>query len=128
MARRSRIELPGYPLHIIQRGNNRSACFFADADYRFYLDCLGQAARRHGCAIHAYVLMTNHVHLLVTPREPMAASHTSFLAGALTAKRAKFNPPLKPRRPVSVLLLTRNDLIMTSREFQRVARGRYTAK
>ncbi|MBI3140362.1 MAG: transposase [Rhodocyclales bacterium] len=69
MPRRARIALPGVPLHIIQRGNNRQACFFADEDYLFYLEQLVQCARKTGCAIHAYVLMTNHVHLLLTPRE-----------------------------------------------------------
>ena len=67
MARLPRIELPGVPLHVIQRGNNRGPCFLDDADRRLYLRCLGEAATRHGCAIHAYVLMPNHVHLLVTP-------------------------------------------------------------
>jgi len=52
---------------VIQRGNNRTACFFGDADRRFYLRCLAQSAARRGCEVHAYVLMTNHVHLLVTP-------------------------------------------------------------
>jgi putative transposase len=54
-------------LHVIQRGNNRQACFFADQDYQFYLECLNQSATKHQCAVHAYVLMTNHVHLLLTP-------------------------------------------------------------
>lgn len=67
MARRPRLELPGVPLHVIQRGNNRGLCFRADADRRLYLRLLGQAATRHRCSIHAYVLMPNHVHLLVTP-------------------------------------------------------------
>lgn len=67
MARLPRIVVPGQALHIIQRGNNRQPCFFADDDYRFYLDCLSDAARRHGAQMHAYVLMTNHVHLLLTP-------------------------------------------------------------
>ena len=57
------------PLHVVQRGNNRAACFFNDADRRFYLKCLREAAAARGCALHAYVLMTNHVHLLVTPPE-----------------------------------------------------------
>jgi putative transposase len=64
-----RLELPGVPLHVLQRGNNRAACFFSDVDRRFYLKCLSNAAIRRGCAIHAYVLMTNHVHLLVTPEK-----------------------------------------------------------
>lgn len=67
MARLPRIVIPEQPLHIIQRGNNRAPCFFADEDYRFYLDSLKDAAIRFGCRIHAYVLMTNHVHLLLTP-------------------------------------------------------------
>jgi putative transposase len=69
MARPPRLELPGVPLHVVQRGNNRAACFFGDADRRFYLKCLGESAATRGCALHAYVLMSNHVHLLVTPAE-----------------------------------------------------------
>lgn len=69
MARLARFELPGQPQHVIQRGNNRQECFCAQADYRFYLDKLHAASVKHGCEIHAYVLMTNHVHLLVTPRQ-----------------------------------------------------------
>ncbi len=66
MARLPRIDLAGVPQHLIQRGNNRQACFFADIDYRVYLEALTKAATKYGCAVHAYVLMTNHVHLLVT--------------------------------------------------------------
>jgi putative transposase len=66
MARKPRFNVVGNPQHVIQRGNNRQATFFAEEDYRFYLDSLRQAARKYDCAIHAYVLMTNHVHLLVT--------------------------------------------------------------
>src|SRR5258706_16252430 len=69
MARPPRLELPGVPLHVIQRGNNRAPCFFGEVDRRFYLKCLGESAAARGCSIHAYVLMTNHVHLLVTPSE-----------------------------------------------------------
>jgi putative transposase len=54
-------------MYIIQRGNNRQACFYAEDDYRFYLDWLHQYAQETQCAVHAYVLMTNHVHLLLTP-------------------------------------------------------------
>jgi putative transposase len=57
-----------------QRGNNRAACFFGDVDRRFYFKCLAQSAARTRCAIHAYVLMTNHVHLLVTPAETGAVA------------------------------------------------------
>lgn len=67
MPRKPRHYLPEIPCHIIQRGNNRQACFYADDDYRLYLDCLREASERYHCAIHAYVLMTNHVHLMTTP-------------------------------------------------------------
>ena len=69
MPRRSRIIMPGVPTHIIQRGNNRQVCFYADEDYQLYLDWLKEYAQATDCAIHAYVLMTNHVHLLLTPAE-----------------------------------------------------------
>lgn len=74
MARLPRLDLPGIPQHIVQRGNDRQPCFAHDVDYSQYLQELGQAARRHACEVHAYVLMTNHVHLLVTPAEPGGAS------------------------------------------------------
>ena len=67
MARLPRFVLPGQPQHVIQRGNNRQAIFCAESDYHFYLEKLYEAAKKHRCDIHAYVLMTNHVHLLVTP-------------------------------------------------------------
>ncbi len=67
MARQPRFVLPGYPQHVIQRGNNRHVIFSDEADYRFYLDTLKEACERFTCHVHAYVLMTNHVHLLMTP-------------------------------------------------------------
>jgi len=76
MARLPRLFLPGQPLHVIQRGNNRDPIFAADSDYRFYLLCLQEAAEAQGLAIHAYVLMTNHVHLLVTPEAETSLSKT----------------------------------------------------
>lgn len=67
MPRRARLAIAGIPWHIIQRGNNRSACFFAEEDYLYYLDQLRQHSAAFGCSVHAYCLMTNHVHLLLTP-------------------------------------------------------------
>ena len=69
MPRKPRFYLPGVPAHIVQRGNCRQVTFFAEADYIAYLDWLSDGARLHGCAIHAYALMSNHVHLLVTPQQ-----------------------------------------------------------
>ena len=73
MPRRARVSLPGVPLHLIQRGNNRTACFYADEDYLFYLEHLTEQADKHGCAVHAWCLMTNHVHLLLTPHKTESA-------------------------------------------------------
>jgi putative transposase len=67
MARRLRYILPGVAVHMVQRGVNRTACFRAEADYLVYLSHLRQLSVKHDCAVHAYCLMTNHVHLLVTP-------------------------------------------------------------
>ncbi len=68
MPRGPRLVLPDVPLHIVQRGVNRQSCFFAPRDYADYLRLLCVFADVHGCRVHAYCLMTNHVHLLVTPR------------------------------------------------------------
>ena len=67
MPRRGRYFLPNQPLHVIQRGNNREPVFIHDDDYRQYKEWLSEAAAEYGCRVHSYVLMTNHVHLLVTP-------------------------------------------------------------
>lgn len=74
MPRPARLNLPGIPQHVTQRGNNRQHCFFDDQDRKTYLNLLGKAAQRRDCEIHAYVLMTNHVHLLVTPNIPDGVS------------------------------------------------------
>jgi len=68
MARLPRLTLPGYPHHVIQRGNNRQAIFASSADYQALLDLMRVNAEKFGVAIHAYVLMTNHFHLLATPQ------------------------------------------------------------
>lgn len=81
MARLPRYFVEGQPQHLIQRGNNREPIFAGDDDYPFYLECLQEAAERHGCAIHAYVLMTNHVHLLVTPETEQSLPKTMQSVG-----------------------------------------------
>jgi len=80
MARQPRIDLPGIPQHIVQRGNDRQPCFFTELDHTRYLQDLRDIARREYCSVHAYVLMTNHVHLLVTP---MAAGGVGRMMQAL---------------------------------------------
>lgn len=67
MARLPRLTAPGLPHHLIQRGNNRQSIFVDEVDCLRYLQDLAELATVHGLAIHAYVLMPNHVHLLATP-------------------------------------------------------------
>lgn len=74
MARHPRLILPGVALHVIQRGNNRNACFGGDSDYLAYLAHLRHLCGRYRCELHAYCLMTNHVHLLMTPDDAKACS------------------------------------------------------
>lgn len=74
MARHPRLDLVDVPQHIVQRGNNRSACFYDDRQRLFYLDVMRTAASAARVSVHAYVLMGNHVHLLVTPHQPGAVS------------------------------------------------------
>lgn len=69
MARQPRLDLPRIPQHIVQRGNNRLPCFLDDTDRQRYLTLLGEALLGTGCRLHAYVLMDNHAHLLITPPE-----------------------------------------------------------
>lgn len=74
MARLPRLYLPGCAQHVIQRGNNREPCFYDEADYKAYLSFLKDAATQYQVAIHAFVLMTNHVHLLVSPSSEQGVS------------------------------------------------------
>lgn len=74
MARLPRSDLADIPQHVVQRGNNWLPCFLDDDDRQRYLQCLRQALVRFGCRLHAYVLMDNHVHLLLAPDEAGAVS------------------------------------------------------
>jgi putative transposase len=86
MSRRPRLDLPGIPTHVVQRGNDRQACFRDDVDRRNYLNILTERAQAHEVAIHAYVLMGNHVHLLVSPVSMGATSRMMQTAGATYAR------------------------------------------
>jgi len=87
MARRPRLYLPGCPLHIIQRGNNRDACFRDDSDYKAYLHFMRESATQYEVSIHAYVLMTNHVHILATPLiEESVSRMMNYMDGHSTKK------------------------------------------
>ena len=67
MPRQARIVIPQVPVHLVQRGHNKHACFHTESDFEYYLHWLEFFAEKFGCEIHAYVLMSNHVHLAATP-------------------------------------------------------------
>jgi putative transposase len=81
MPRRPRVHLDWVPLHIVQRGHNRGPCFFDEQDRYAYLGWLHEALRREGCRLHAYVLMTNHVHLLLTPPDARSVPRLLIAVG-----------------------------------------------
>ncbi|VAW89894.1 Transposase and inactivated derivatives [hydrothermal vent metagenome] len=86
MPRRARMYLPGLPYHIVQRGNNREACFLEPDNYQFYLELWKKLSRRYGVAIHAYCLMTNHIHFLATPEHETSISTTMRVVGSRYAQ------------------------------------------
>ena len=81
MARKPRFYLKGIPCHIVQRGNNRQACFFCDEDFGFYINSLQAALQQYNVQLHAFVLMTNHVHLLMTPDDAEGISRVMQSVG-----------------------------------------------
>ena len=76
MPRRARMYLPGLPYHLVQRGNNREVCFIEPENYQFYLGLWRTISKRYGVSVHAYCLMTNHIHFLVTPHQESSVSNT----------------------------------------------------
>ncbi len=86
MPRRARCYLPGFPYHIVQRGNNREACFVEPENYETYLELWKEVARRYGVKVHSYCLMTNHIHVLATPETETGLSNTSRVVGSRYAQ------------------------------------------
>lgn len=82
MARKPRFQVVGLPQHIVQRGNNRQPCFRDDTDRRRYLADLEEALHAYDIELHAWVLMSNHVHLLATPRADHGVSRMMQKLGA----------------------------------------------
>ncbi len=91
MARLSRLVVPGFPHHVTQRGNGRAQTFFSDGDYAFYRDLLGASCRAAGVEVWSWVLMPNHVHLILVPsdedglRRALAPVHRRY-AGQIHAR------------------------------------------
>ena len=81
MPRKPRLFLPDAPVHLIVRGNSRKAVFIEENDCRAYLQWLSEAIVAHERKVHAYVLMTNYVHLLVSASEPKDISRVSQSIG-----------------------------------------------
>ena len=96
MPRHARIILANVPIHLIQRGHNRQACFFVDQDYYTYLEWLRRHAVESDCTIHAYALMNNHVHLLLSAATPTA------LAAMMKAQNQQWDQ-VSVAAPVAVL-------------------------
>jgi len=86
MPRRARTYLPGHPYHIVQRGNNREACFVGIDDYQHYLELWQEYSGRYGVTVHAYCLMTNHIHFLVTPVHAESISSATKAIGSRYAQ------------------------------------------
>lgn len=90
MSRRARFCPAGYPVHLIQRGNNRQAIFTCDADLAAYAGWLAEGAERFGVAVHGWVFMTNHVHLLATPFQNESLSRLMQFLGRLYVRRFNY--------------------------------------
>jgi putative transposase len=86
MPRRARMYLQGLPYHVVQRGNNREACFVEPENYQFYIELWQALSARYGVVVHAYCLMTNHVHFLATPGNDTAVSGTMKVVGSRYAQ------------------------------------------
>ena len=90
MPRRARMYIPGFPNHIVQRGNNREPCFIEPENYLFYLELWKKLSKLYGVSVHAYCLMTNHIHFLVTPEDEDAISKTMKSVGSRYAQYINF--------------------------------------
>jgi putative transposase len=110
MPRRARMYIPGYAYHIVQRGNNRQACFFEVENYRVFLKYMTEVLPRYGNSLHAYCLMTNHVHLLITPECVDSISNLMKVVCSRYAQYINRNIPAQDHsgkddiRPASLIL------------------------
>ena len=86
MPRRARSYIPDLPYHIVQRGNNREACFIEPENYLFYLELWKSISKRYGVSVHAYCLMTNHIHFLMSPQKSDSISTTMKVVGSRYAQ------------------------------------------
>jgi REP-associated tyrosine transposase len=87
MPRPARLCVPGIPFHVVHRGNDRKPTFFSQEDYQAYLDLLVRSCKRYATTVHAYVLMTNHIHLLMTSTLADGISRTMQFLGSNYVRR-----------------------------------------
>ena len=110
MPRRARMYLPEHPYHIVQRGNNREACFIEPENYLCYLELWKEMTSRYSVSVHAYFLMTNHIHVLATPKEKTLISNAMKVIGSRYAqyinKKYKRTGALREGRHRSSLVQT----------------------
>jgi putative transposase len=115
MPRRARMYIPGMPYHVVQRGNNREACFIEAENYQYYLELWRQLSKRYDADVHAFCLMTNHIHFLVTPKTKEAISNTMKVVGSRYAQyinlKYKRTGTLWEGRHRSSLIQTENYLL-----------------
>ena len=90
MPRRTRMYIPNLPYHIVQRGNNREACFIEPENYLYYLGLWKTCAKRYGISVHAYCLMTNHIHFLVTPHTVASISISISISKAMSVIGSRY--------------------------------------
>jgi REP element-mobilizing transposase RayT len=117
MARKPRFPVAGLPMHVIQRGNNRQVCFNDSSDRRRYLADLGESLRRYEVALHAWVLMSNHVHLLVTPRPNFLALDEDS-RHRRSAYRQLFSEPLGDAALSAIRNAANSELVLGSERFK----------
>ena len=98
MTRQPGIHAPGYSLHVVQRAHRRERCFFNDDDHARYRGWLAAALGESACALHAYVLMPNHVHLLLTAHDAPSVSRLLLAVGQRYAGHV--SPRVAPGRPI----------------------------
>lgn len=119
MPRRARQYIPQLPYHIVQRGNNREVCFIEPENYQFYLELWQDLSVKYQVAVHAYCLMTNHIHFLVTPATDDSISKTMKTVGSRYAqyinKKYKRTGTLWEGRHKSSLVQSERYLLTCSR-------------
>jgi putative transposase len=96
MPRTSRVVLPNYPHHVIQRGHNRQVVFVRDEDYLYYLENLYEWKRELGCKVYAYCLMSNHVHLIIDPGDRV--ENLALLMKRVAGRQTRYVNNLESRR------------------------------